>query len=213
MGGGPELFDVPPPKPMFPGATKEYKNLVSGQGLETIGKTLRPGEATELGYTPDESGYSVDFDAKRMADVLEAGRSRQVARGRSNVLESFGQMGLRSSSPAVQGLVDYEAEVAKTYLGELQRLELGLVPLRLEESEAEKTRGFQALLAQAGLTEAGKIRDVNIGFTWLAALSDMGLSFYSSKALVNRPSILQQIMGGAQAAMDIASTYLSFKGD
>ncbi len=240
MGGGPKLFETPPPAPLFPNVTNEYKDVTSGQGLESINQILRPGgqgvtgrETTQLDYkggAPTDFGYSVDVDAKRIADVLEAGRRRQVDRGRSNVLESFGQMGLRSSSPAVQGMVDYEAQVARDYLGELQRLELGLVPHKLTEAseraglaEAEKDRGFQALLTQAGLTEQGTVdranlaeaskgRELNVAFTWLAALADMGMSFYSTKALINTPSILQQIMGGAQAAADIASVYVAGKG-
>ena len=132
MGGGPKLFDTPPPAPLFQKQTEQFKGAVSGQGLETIGKTLKPQEATQLDYKggdPTELGYSVDFDAKRMADVLEAGRAR----------------------------------------------------------------------------------DVHLGYTWLAALADMGMSYYSTKALVNTPSILQQIMGGAQAAADIASVYVAGK--
>ncbi|KKL69462.1 hypothetical protein LCGC14_2114730 [marine sediment metagenome] len=221
MGGGPKLFETPAPAPISPEVTTEYKDLISGQGLETIGKTLKPQEATQLDYKggdPTELGYSVDFDAKRMADVLEAGRRRQTERGRTNVLGAFAGMGLRASSSAVQGMVDYEAQVARDYLSQLQQLELGLVPHRLAEAgaragleEAEKGRGFQALLTQADLTEAGRARDVHLGYTWLAALADMGMSYYSTKALVNTPSILQQIMGGAQAAADIASVYVAGK--
>src|SRR5207302_7984609 len=92
FGGGTDLSlkRIPPPAPLYPGIAQQFQQFAS-----TIGPQAGQGlsEAITTGF-PTDVGPAYE--------AMVAANRRQVAIGEQNLLENFGQMGLRHSSSALQ---------------------------------------------------------------------------------------------------------------
>lgn len=159
-----KLVSTPPPASQYPGIANSFQSMMqglSGGTQGTMSEMLSTGAPTNIG-----PAY----------EAMLAASKRQTDIGRQNLLESFGQMGLRNSSSAESAAVDYESQVAKDFASILSQYTMGA-----QESAAGRRLGA----AQ----------------TFMGPFSASGMTTYAPNALVTGPSALSQIAGGASSGM------------
>lgn len=103
MSPSAKLINTPPPGNTYPGVAQSFQSMLQTQGPQagqTLGEAMKTGLPTDVGPA---------FQA-----MLTSQKGR-VDQGRQNVLESFGQMGMRHSSNAIQGAVNYESQTNKDF--------------------------------------------------------------------------------------------------
>jgi hypothetical protein len=130
-----KLVNTPPPGQLYPNISQQFQSMVAGgpgapglgpQSASSLSSFMQTGNPTDVG-----PAY----------EAMVAASKRQVGIGEQNLLESFGQMGLRSSSSAMQADVDYQSQVSKDFADILSKYTL---------ASQEGARGRQLSAAQTG---------------------------------------------------------------
>lgn len=102
LGGifGGSSKSVPPPKPIFPGAQGQYLDYL--QGSPFTGQGVGPSSMTGLQSLIQGGGMPTNYipNVQAITQSMQQGYQQSQA----NLMEKFGSMGLRFSSPAITGL-------------------------------------------------------------------------------------------------------------
>lgn len=158
------LTPIPPPGNQYPGVANDYQTFLrtySSQAGTTMGDMMKTGMPTNVG-----PAY----------EAMVAAHQRQTNQGEQNLLESFGQMGLRHSSNAMSADVDYQSQVSKDFASIL----------------ADYTR--QSSEAAAG-------RQLSSSEFFSTLFQDAGRATYPTVAGVTGPSTGAQVGAAAGSAM------------
>jgi hypothetical protein len=132
--GGPQLTNIPPPNPLFPGVSQTYTGALQSAGIPqtsfgTLAQTAQTGLPTNVGPA---------FDA------LKQSMKTNIAEGARDLKEKFGALGDVGGSDVEKAGADYEAQSTAN-------LNNILAQYTMQASEAAAGRQVQAATTAAQL--------------------------------------------------------------
>lgn len=169
------LVSLPAPGMQNPGIAANYNQMVQGYNPGTGGpQGVGP---TSLNTLSSMATTGNPTDVGPAYQAMVSANQRQVKAGESNLLESFGQMGLRNSSSAMTADVDYQSNVATQFANILSQY-------TMQSQESASQRQLQA----AGLGSS--------------LYTGLGTQSYPTAALATGPSALSTAGSVAQGGLE-----------
>jgi hypothetical protein len=101
----PRAVPVPPPNALFPGMQNSYLNDLTASGVQP----------QSFGTISEAARTGLPVDQGNFFDALKSSMGRSQDEGRANLIEKYGFMGLRSSTPLMNAAVDYESQTTKDF--------------------------------------------------------------------------------------------------
>lgn len=101
----PKNVAVPPPNALFPGMQTSYFNDLQASGVQP----------QSFGTISEAARTGMPVDQGQFFDALKSSMGRSQDQGRANLIEKYGFMGLRNSTPLMNAAVDYESQTTKDF--------------------------------------------------------------------------------------------------